>query len=587
MPRMTTASSSLRAVSLFITALATACHSETTAPQPTVALEQALTGNVDTLTFSPQADAAIRGSAANTNFGSATSLDINRSVIAVDAAAIKASVGPHDVVVSAQLELSLVRSALRRTVNNVQAYRLTEAWTEASVTWNCAIDADPPDNQRDCSAGTQWSMDAAPNPWATPATAQATIPAAPTGKVTLDLTSDVQRFVSGQDRHYGWLLRGTGTGERDEFAARESSTPPRLTVNVRRCDPAQCDDGNACTIDSCDATAQCAHAPAAEGGSCSDGNACTEHDMCHSGSCQPGASIACVASDSCHIAGSCDPQTGACSQPTVPDATACSDGDACTQQDQCVAGVCTGGSAVACAASDQCHGAGTCDATTGLCSNPALADATACNDGDSCTQHDICLAGACHGNPQVCSAADQCHTAGVCDGASGSCSNPAIAGCRILRGVVAGSYFTAANGSTRASSAPSTYSGVKVCIDENADLVCNEQENSTTSAADGTFELDGAEQGQLVAEIATTAQNAGHPVSQRLVLRAVADQVAQERRGQLRVATRALLRRGQPTVDRSGAHDDPMNPASSRRPRATSRLDLASLTLMCWQIRRL
>jgi alpha-tubulin suppressor-like RCC1 family protein len=60
-------------------------------------------------------------------------------------------------------------------------------------------------------------------------------------------------------------------------------------------------------------------------------------------------------------------------------------------------GPCAG---VTCAALDGCHATGTCDPATGLCSNPAAPDGTACTDGDACTTVDACHAGACVGaNP--------------------------------------------------------------------------------------------------------------------------------------------------------------------------------------------
>src|SRR5205823_5331790 len=63
--------------------------------------------------------------------------------------------------------------------------------------------------------------------------------------------------------------------------------------------------------------------------------------------------------------------------------------------------------------------------------NPAQADGTPCTDGNVCTQTDACAAGACVGaNPVVCTASDQCHTAGTCDPATGTCSNTPIAGCK-------------------------------------------------------------------------------------------------------------------------------------------------------------
>ena len=52
-------------------------------------------------------------------------------------------------------------------------------------------------------------------------------------------------------------------------------------------------------------------------------------------------------------------------------------------------------------------------------------DASPCNDGNPCTLTDTCSSGVCHGgNPKVCTALDQCHVAGVCSTADGTCSNP-------------------------------------------------------------------------------------------------------------------------------------------------------------------
>src|SRR5262249_33267218 len=104
-----------------------------------------------------------------------------------------------------------------------------------------------------------------------------------------------------------------------------------------------------------------------------------------------------------HGAGGCDVATGVCSNPARPDGTACTDGNACTQTDTCQAGACVGGNPVVCAASDQCHAVGTCDPSTGACSNPAKPDGAACNDGNACTPTDTCQAGACvGGNPAAC-----------------------------------------------------------------------------------------------------------------------------------------------------------------------------------------
>jgi len=194
-----------------------------------------------------------------------------------------------------------------------------------------------------------------------------------------------------------------------------------------------CDDGNACTVDRCVKPGHvCRHTPVADGSTCTDGNACTLGDSCHAGVCTPAATVQCTASDQCHVAGTCNPLDGTCSNPPAPDGVACNDRDLCTQTDTCQAGVCVGTNPVACDAIDQCHLAGTCNPSTGHCSNPPKnplvctpvdecnvagtcdpptgacttpnkPDGTTCTDGDACTQTDACQAGTCVGtNPVVC-----------------------------------------------------------------------------------------------------------------------------------------------------------------------------------------
>lgn len=84
-----------------------------------------------------------------------------------------------------------------------------------------------------------------------------------------------------------------------------------------------------------------------------------------------------------------------------------------------------------CPAPDDCHAAGVCAPTTGQCSYAALADGTACDDGDECTQVDACQAGSCTGtSPVVCPAPDECFSAGVCNSSTGVCSaQTPIPGC--------------------------------------------------------------------------------------------------------------------------------------------------------------
>jgi len=170
---------------------------------------------------------------------------------------------------------------------------------------------------------------------------------------------------------------------------------------------------------------QCGRPPASDGDACDDGNPCTQTDTCSGGVCLGGNPKLCAPRDQCHIAGTCDPQTGSCSNPPKRNGSSCDDGDRCTQTDSCQAGVCAGADPVACTASDQCHLAGRCDPATGRCSNPGKPDDSPCSDGNACTLADTCQDGACSpGRPKACQALDQCHAAGTCDPASGACSNP-------------------------------------------------------------------------------------------------------------------------------------------------------------------
>ncbi len=140
-------------------------------------------------------------------------------------------------------------------------------------------------------------------------------------------------------------------------------------------------------------------AGASDGTPCNDQDACTLNETCQGGTCTPGSTVVCSAIDSCHDVGICNPATGVCTTPPKPDGTACDDGNGCTQTDTCQSGTCTGSNPIVCSPSDACHLAGTCIPATGACTNPQQPDGTACDDGNSCTSSDQCLSGACAGVP--------------------------------------------------------------------------------------------------------------------------------------------------------------------------------------------
>ena len=114
-----------------------------------------------------------------------------------------------------------------------------------------------------------------------------------------------------------------------------------------------------------------------------------------SGVCAVGNQGACPATDQCHVAGTCDMQAGTCSNPEKANGNVCDDGNVCTQSDACLSGGCVGANPVTCVASGPCHLAGTCDPASGACSNPPAPNGTACSDGNSCTLGDSCGNGAC------------------------------------------------------------------------------------------------------------------------------------------------------------------------------------------------
>src|SRR5206468_2248401 len=186
--------------------------------------------------------------------------------------------------------------------------------------------------------------------------------------------------------------------------------------------PDQCHDAGTCDP----ATGTCSNPVKPNGSTCNDGNACTRTDTCQTGACVSSNPVVCTPQDQCHDAGTCNPATGMCSNHAKPDGSACNDGNACTRTDACQTGVCMGGNPVVCPAPDQCHDAGTCNPGTGTCSNPVKPNGSACNDGNACTRTDTCQTGACvSSNPVVCTPQDQCHDAGTCNPATGTCANPA------------------------------------------------------------------------------------------------------------------------------------------------------------------
>jgi Cys-rich repeat protein len=97
--------------------------------------------------------------------------------------------------------------------------------------------------------------------------------------------------------------------------------------------------------------------------------------------------------------------------------------------------------AASCASSSQCPAAGQC--TTGVCSPSGcgvvnLNNGTTCNDGNSSTTNDACLAGTCIGqSPQPtpqCSSDSQCGDGNLCNGTERCASGSCVAGSPLVCG---------------------------------------------------------------------------------------------------------------------------------------------------------
>ncbi|MEE9268703.1 MAG: hypothetical protein V3V49_00420, partial [Candidatus Krumholzibacteria bacterium] len=110
---------------------------------------------------------------------------------------------------------------------------------------------------------------------------------------------------------------------------------------------ADCDDGNGCTSDICNA-GTCENNSINEGLACDDGDACLVGETCQTGICTGGTTPDCSGTgDQCNADNTCDPAgaEGNCDTPggAINEGLACDDLDACNIGETCQTGLCTGG----------------------------------------------------------------------------------------------------------------------------------------------------------------------------------------------------------------------------------------------------
>jgi hypothetical protein len=137
-----------------------------------------------------------------------------------------------------------------------------------------------------------------------------------------------------------WLVpNGTlATGQRSVVAGALAARDVLVDIDARvtfqsgfappACEPANCDDQNPCTLDSCSA-GTCSHLAAAAGLSCADSDLCDGNETCNGdGSCVAGSAVICPEADECHAPGTCNATTGVCSAPTEIEGACPADGGA-------------------------------------------------------------------------------------------------------------------------------------------------------------------------------------------------------------------------------------------------------------------
>lgn len=181
--------------------------------------------------------------------------------------------------------------------------------------------------------------------------------------------------------------------------------------------PPPCDDGVACTIDSCNtATDACENTP--NHGTCSDGQYCNGTEFCHpTQGCQAGSPVVCDDSVNCTV-DSCNESTDSCVY--APNDAACSDGLYCTGNETCHPTLgCQAGVAPNCNDGVTCT-VDACDEANDVCTHTP--SDSLCDDGQFCTGVETCdpVAGCQAGTPPVCNDGVGC-TVDVCDESTDSC----------------------------------------------------------------------------------------------------------------------------------------------------------------------
>lgn len=191
------------------------------------------------------------------------------------------------------------------------------------------------------------------------------------------------------------------------------------------------DDGNPCTADSCSPdTGVVSHAPVAVGTSCADSNQCNGTETCNgAGACVAGTPPTVNDGNPCTL-DSCNPATGVIHTPTSS-GSACGDADLCNGQEACNgAGLCvTFVPGPVINDGNPCTN-DVCVPSTGVVNHPRLPTGSSCSDGNVCNGAETCSStavcrilfpggapppvGTSCSDGNACNGAELCAVGGIC-----------------------------------------------------------------------------------------------------------------------------------------------------------------------------
>ncbi len=185
-----------------------------------------------------------------------------------------------------------------------------------------------------------------------------------------------------------------------------------------------CDDANECTDDACDPGADCQHA--ANTAPCDDGNECTADDTCSAESCVGTAldeGTGCDDGNPCTIDDACDVDSE-CFGTLLDEGAGCDDSNPCTIDDECDANSECFGTALdegtGCDDGNPCTIDDACDVDS-ECFGALLPDGGECDDGVFCNGADTCSSGICSDHAGDPCPGTECNT---CQEDTDSCFDP-------------------------------------------------------------------------------------------------------------------------------------------------------------------